>query len=449
VVDEMAIAYDTGDVYQAARFYSAGGTLDFSVWGLGIATTPNDVVSAVGAMWFQIPGRASVEAEHLFVTRDGALVWWYAYDNGGTQDWVQSYVFGQGGRSTSRAFRGLEVPYDSLDPVESQVLELYERFLDAVRLGSSDDLAGVYAIDAVVADQLRDAYHQGVGEIAASVAEAPGLERGPWPAGFVYQSGVHLEALVLVQRDGVCPGLEARRWVIAAGKIAHESILTHVPSAQRCGDQLPDGWWTTFELPPDLQDNVTEVLDVGGALVELVNAEPEQEAFARWMIGRFTEAGLRTPEMAAVWFPPASECDTRSGLAIESDDRYEGRQTVVVCSTAGRLVSSTAASGWSPTSMIWGLHELAHLWMLDHLDDDTRQEFVDLVGLDDWRSAEVPWDERGVEHAATTIAWGLGGPNDARYPIFPVPSCEELAVRYRLLTDREPLTTCGPDGWVS
>jgi hypothetical protein len=101
------------------------------------------------------------------------------------------------------------------------------------------------------------------------------------------------------------------------------------------------------------------------------------------------------------------------------------------------------ASGWAPSVLASGLHELAHVWMLDHLDEYTRQAFLDRVGLTVWRgSGEAVWRERGVEHAAFTIAWGLAGTGDARYPLLPPPTCDELTARFELLTGRSPITRC-------
>ena len=69
-----------------------------------------------------------------------------------------------------------------------------------------------------------------------------------------------------------------------------------------------------------------------------------------------------------------------------------------------------------------------------------------MIGAEVWRDRSHARDT-GVEHAAYTVAWGLTGTTDARYPLFPAPACEELAARYQLLTGRTPVTECGPGGW--
>ena len=443
-------AYDVADPYQTARFFTAGGTLDLTIWGRGVATSPEEVVQSVRQLWFQRPDFATVEAEHLFVSLDGAVVWWWAYSNDGDggQDWAQSYSFGAGGRAASRGFRGIETGFGDSSPVEQAVSDLADRYVEAWAAKDPGALGSLYASEVLVRDDIRGLEWRSVDELLADLSVAPGMEPGPWPRVFVYESGSHVEAIVLVQLNGDCPMLEARRWVLDGELIVKELRFTHVPSARRCLRNSPSGWWSTYELPPDLQDNVTEIVDAGGSLVELVNAEPVHEAHTRWLFSRFIESGIGVPEVSAVWFPPSAECAELSGLAIESDERYQGRHTVVVCFVADRLVSDVSESGWSPAAAAFGLHELAHIWMVDHLTDATRAEFNELAGLSEWRSAAVPWRERGVEHAAFTISWGLAGAADGRYPILPAPECEALSGRYQLLTGHLPITACGEGGWT-
>jgi hypothetical protein len=450
VVAEMAEAYDAADAYSTARFYSAGGTLDLGIGdNRGVATTPAEVIEAVEQLWFQRPGFADVDAEHLFVTPDGVVVWWFAYTGDGFQNFVQSYFFGSRGRVASRTFRAIEVPFENVQFGEDVVLDLADLYLDAWAARTRDDLEAVYTPDVVVRDDVAGWEWRGIDEVVAGAAEAAPVERGPWPRVFVYRTGNTFDAILLFQLGGECPRLEARRWALDGTRIVREVRFTHVPSARRCpvDGELPDGWWNEFVLPPELEDNVTEVVDTAGSLVELVNAEPTHEEYARWLFDRYTSSGIGLPEVAAVWLPPAPECTELGGLAIESDERYEGRHTVVVCYTEDRLTSDDSESGWSPVAIAYGLHELAHIWMVDHLTDGTRSAFNDMAGLTVWRGPEAEWRERGVEHAAFTIAWGLAGAEDARYPILPPPECEELAARYELLTGRTPLTACGEGGW--
>ena len=445
VVASLADAYDTEDPYGLARFFSAGGTLDLSIWDRGVARTPAEVVEAVPKLWFSEAGFADVSANHVFVSSDGALVWWLAYNNDGFQNWVQTYAFAAS-RTSSRAYRALEVPYERITDPEQDVLDFAGRYVEAWRSGDPSAIGSLYAVDAVIVDDLRGREWRSRDAVTADLQSHPPLDDGPWPGVFVYLDGDVLEAISIVQTSDECPGLEARRWVFDAGTIVHEHRYLHVPSVRRCSGNVSDGWWVGYDLPPDLQENVTEVIDVGGARVDLVNAESVHEEFARYLFSRYTASGLGMPDVEAVWFPPAPECLQYPGLAIESDARYEDRHTVIVCRTDEDLVHDSA-SGWSYIATTWGLHELAHIWMLDHLTDDVRDAFNDAAGVDVWRSADVEWSERGVELAATTIGWGVAGTEQAKWPLFPVPDCEQLASWYEVLTGRTPVTTCGDEGW--
>lgn len=445
VVDSLADAYDTEDEYQLARFFSAGGTLDLSIWDRGVARTPAEVVEAVPKLWFSKAGFAQVAADHVFVSEDGAIVWWFAFADGGFQNWVQTFAFASTGTS-SRAYRALEFPMAEISEREQDLLDFADRYVEAWGSGDASAIGSLYASDAVILDDLRNAEWRSRDALLGDLGSHPPLERGPWPGIFVYHDGDTIEAIALVQTVEECPQLEARRWAFDAGAIVHERRYVHIPSARRCADELSSGWWVGYELPPELQENVTEVIDNGGTLVDLVNAESLHEEFARYLFSRYASSGIGLPEVEAVWFPPAPECLSYPGLAIESDARYEDRHTVVVCFPDDDLIHDSP-SGWSYLATTWGLHELAHIWMLDHLTDDLRATFNEAAGVDTWRSADVPWRERGVEIAATTIAWGVAGTDQARWPILPAPDCEQLADWYELLTGRVAVTACGEDGW--
>jgi len=51
------------------------------------------------------------------------------------------------------------------------------------------------------------------------------------------------------------------------------------------------------------------------------------------------------------------------------------------------------------------LHELGHVWSALYMDDERRQEWLQLRGLDSWSDAD--YYERGTEQAADIIAFGL------------------------------------------
>ncbi len=443
VVSVLEAAYDAADPYETARFFTAGGTLDLTVWGLGVGTTPDQVVGMITDLHARRPAGTEVDARHVFVSLDGAAVWWYSSDDAVTGDWVQTYAFGEEGRTASRAFRSVGIPHRPAALEEHTVLNLTDRYLAAWNGQDPAAFENVYAEGAVLIDNMRHTTWRGLEDITAHAGTGDFVELGPWPGIFTYRSGAQVEAIVLLQTYGTCPMLEARRWSLDGDRIAFESTYLHVPSARRCLSGLDEGWWATFELGPSLDENVTGLLDPGGLRIDLVNAGAGQIAFSFWTISRFERAGLGVPELRAIWYPPSPDCEGRAGLTFESDERYDGSHTVVICASEDQMRDDETASGWAPSVLTSGLHELAHVWMLDHLDDETRAAFLERVGLNVWRgSGETAWRDRGVEHAAFTIAWALAGTGDATFPLLPPPDCEELAVRFELLTGRSPITRC-------
>ena len=85
------------------------------------------------------------------------------------------------------------------------------------------------------------------------------------------------------------------------------------------------------------------------------------------------------------------------------------------------------------------LHELAHAWADLTLDSEMRRRFLDLRGLDIWHDNSVPWEERGFEHAAEIIAWGLLD-QDLLLTSIGETDTRKLAEAFELLTGRKPLT---------
>lgn len=231
-----------------------------------------------------------------------------------------------------------------------------------------------------------------------------------------------------------------------SGRIVDETRYTHLLSARRCGDPRAPGWWDTFEPASTFDGVVEDELDVGGRSVVLVNADPGHRDFTIWLLSRFELAGLTSPAVASVWFPPSPDCTSRSGLARWVDPRAGGEPTIVLCFDGDEILSEVSGEAWSPTAAAYGLHELAHVWAWRHLDDDVRAAFLAGAELPSWDDPSTDYWERGVEHAASTIAWGLGGEPIARYPVFAAPPCSVLVDRFEQLTGREPLTNCDGGG---
>ena len=381
----------------------------------------------------------------MFVGVGEAVVRFDAHDGAQILPWMQLYEIA-GSAFDSRLYTE---SLGHLDPTMRWTDEpghpFYEQYIDVWSSRDRRRLAEVYADAVEVRDALGGERWLGLDELAEEMDTSPAIEPGPWPELFRYDVGDRHEQIAVFQLGGSCPVLEARRWVFDADVIVDETRYVHVPSVRRCNGSSADGWWTDFDntAPQEIE---RETIVTGGQQIELVNAAGRQSELVRWLFDRYTAGSLASPGVAAVWFPPSVDCRLAEGIAKREDIRFEERHTVTLCFTAEELSGGWPNVRWPAHVVHQGLHELAHVWMYDHLDDIDRLVFLRRVGLDTWRDADVFWPERGVEVAAETIAWGLAGDGRAEYLVEPAPGCPELAARYELLTGTEPLTTCTSAG---
>jgi hypothetical protein len=143
-----------------------------------------------------------------------------------------------------------------------------------------------------------------------------------------------------------------------------------------------------------------------------------QLAVIDWAVARFHQAGLRLPPVELVRHNTVEPCFGASGAHVFED----GRSTVHICIDEPRKTLV--------------LHELAHAWERATLDDGRRHAFLQTRGLAEWRDAR--WHERGTEHAAEAVMWGL---MDVPLRIVTIrdTSCGRLRAAFVMLTGREPL----------
>jgi hypothetical protein len=190
-------------------------------------------------------------------------------------------------------------------------------------------------------------------------------------------------------------------------------------------------WWAGLTLPrPPVAECRTWGAAPGGA-IELCNATDDLRDLAAWALARFGEAGLDVPRPIRMGFPPSARCRTGSGWAIDTGDGVE----IQMC-----LGHETVEGGTSVLARFTMLHELAHVWTNEHLDDDGRARFLSARGLAAWWDPDLEWAELGAEHAAEIVAWGL---MDEALPIARLPdaSCDRLEEGYRMLTGTSPLVS--------
>lgn len=150
----------------------------------------------------------------------------------------------------------------------------------------------------------------------------------------------------------------------------------------------------------------------------------EQQAFVDEGLDHFAAAGLAVTSVRFVFHPETSGCRFRRGLYDPATD------TVEICTMHLETL----------------VHELAHAWVDSNLTEGDKTEFLEHRGLDSWRDHSRPWAERGTEHAATVIAWGVGagpelimwvdagGTPQRRLLMIPDSTAPELAEAYLMLT---------------
>lgn len=148
---------------------------------------------------------------------------------------------------------------------------------------------------------------------------------------------------------------------------------------------------------------------------------PEHGDLIRWALERYEDAGLDLDGIAVGVFDDQTVCgEGRRGFYVD--------RTVTVCAVHERASTREA---WRRHAL---LHELGHAWMDLHLDPVARARFMEARGVETWTGRDVPWEERGAEHAAETMTWAI---DDT--PAFPDVrledrTCDGLRSGYALLT---------------
>lgn len=150
--------------------------------------------------------------------------------------------------------------------------------------------------------------------------------------------------------------------------------------------------------------------------------EPGIQDVASWSLNRYEIVGLAVPDANITFHRDRSNCGGFGGLHTGG----EGRHRIDICVGGNSQRRETL------------LHEIAHAWVSEHIDDSGRQSFLQLRGLDSWNDGSVLWEERGTEQAAMIIAWGLG--EDCAIPEdLAGDDTSTLATGFQFLTGRQPV----------
>lgn len=119
----------------------------------------------------------------------------------------------------------------------------------------------------------------------------------------------------------------------------------------------------------------------------LIGADAEQAAHVEEVLARYQRAGLALPDLEIRFDDDPAECRGHDGLFQEQYTPWR----VLICSDLPYVFP----------------HELAHAWEAANLTDEARRRYVARFGLTTWDGRDVPWNQRGEEHAAFVIQQNL------------------------------------------
>lgn len=343
--------------------------------------------------------------------------------------------------------------------------EIADRYVEVWNGTDRRGAGALYAEDARVEDTLLGESLRGVDEITAAIASEgwpvlPSAEitnLGDWPdtvwprpsrprGRAIYDApaldpehGDEVRVVLDVDDGSGCPGLMAVELGWDGERVVWEQRYHEPESVRRCFDPdvLQPGWWDGIEVPDPVRVEETEpmVWAERDVTVRIFNGNEDMTEFVRWGLERFDIAGLPLPAVASVTFlTHETRCTGLRGL-------FQGEGEIVLCYAPAEICSNADCSRWFPPPRHYLLHELAHVWLAEHVGEDQQQEYLAYEGVANWSDPNDPWGDRGVERAAETIAYGLSDQPTADRCTVRGPS-ETYPDGFRLLTGREPLVTC-------
>jgi hypothetical protein len=443
-------------------FLAPDVVIDYGGLGPAAATGRDAALVLLGTQWNQSTGLRTAVAP-VYLSRGGAI----------SQVRVRSeyraltdavFIDDIGALGImSETYAGSEMAWHSRGVRYGRLPEIRERarrYVVAWSTGDAEVIRALYAGDATLIDDLAGlaiSGASGIGAVAGGPLGTGGLPQltldslsdlgGPasFPVGKLPMKDekvpVQAQVLLVTADDGTgCPGQMAIVLRLDAdGRIIQEQRYHRVDALVRCSPDgtLPSGWWDDVTVPPAIASELTGTLDLGGRPVRVYNAPSGLDHLVEWAYNRFTSAGLTPPEITSVTFVDkrADLCDNILGLIAD--------RQVTLC-FLDTVCTNDACDQWTLESKATTVHELAHAWIDDNVDAATRDQFLELAGLEAWSGAEVPWGNRGVELAATTIAWGL---LDEETPIsrkLGPRTCPELTELFDLLVggSAQPYPAC-------
>ena len=128
-----------------------------------------------------------------------------------------------------------------------------------------------------------------------------------------------------------------------------------------------------------------EIVEPTGPTVVAEDNDQDLLALGQWALDRFETAALLVPAVEIHMHKSNADCGGHRGTFNPTANRIN------VCDHEPLVV----------------LHEIAHAWAHEYLTEQERAAFVAAGGFESWNAAETAWLDRGSEHAADAIAWGL------------------------------------------
>lgn len=174
------------------------------------------------------------------------------------------------------------------------------------------------------------------------------------------------------------------------------------------------------------QDVDPALAPVNDSLTVITAENVDQQMTAEWGLGRFEAAGLQLPTLIIEFVTQdVDECDGAPARTYLNESPI----VVKMC--------------WDSRFML--LHELSHVWEALTLSAGKHEPFMAMRSdVTSWAGLDVEWVQRGREHAANVIAWGL---LENPYPIsrtYPNDS-DSLRAAFQFLTGTDPLHDGGRD----
>jgi len=173
---------------------------------------------------------------------------------------------------------------------------------------------------------------------------------------------------------------------------------------------------------PDSTGGIT-----GPAHITLLNKTDNRQPLevVTWAVNRYSVAGLVLPDSEITFHPfdPSLEnCNGHGGYHTVS----EGEHIIDVCAVG------------VPSRRRLVLHEFAHAWARENLTDSQREALMADRELETWNDHDVEWAQRGTEHAAEIITWGLDM-QCSPHEIISDQEAASLAAAFEFLTGTETL----------